>query len=54
MKRDRLVQTLGVLLAGLFEAEKCRKRRPKRRRRARDGSGVFTLASLAQPRPPAF
>lgn len=51
MKRHRLEKTLGVLLAGLFEAEKCRKARAKRRRRPRDGSGVFTVASLSAQRP---
>jgi hypothetical protein len=54
MKRERLEKTFGVLLAGLFEAEKCRKARAKRRRRPRDGSGVFTLADLSDRRPPAF
>jgi hypothetical protein len=55
MKREcLLVQTFGVLLAGLFEAEKSKKRPPKRRRRARDCSGVFTLASLSTRQPPAF
>lgn len=41
MTRDALVHTFGVLLAGMFEAEKSR--RDETRRRRRTGSGVFPL-----------
>lgn len=59
MKRDRLVHTFGVLLAGLIEAEKDARQEQARRRRVRHGSGVYRLRDarpairLSEP-PPAF
>jgi hypothetical protein len=44
MKRDRVVHTFGILLAGLFEAEKdARQEHVRRRRVQRHASGVYTL-----------
>ena len=41
---DRLVETFGILLAGMMEAEKRIVAEPEpRRRRQREGSGVFSL-----------
>jgi hypothetical protein len=64
MKRDPLVHTFGVMLAGLLAAEKCAgDGKPRREPRVRHGSGVYrrpdtepppaTYLSLSEP-PVAF
>jgi hypothetical protein len=57
MQRECSAHTLGVLLAGLFQAEQSARKGTEQRRRRRHGSGTYALPSepppacLTEPRP---